>query len=296
MTTADGIIIKALSGFYYVKCNEIIYSCRAKGAFRNSNECPLVGDYVTIELGEDNTGTVSKIHERKNEFLRPPIANLDKLFIVISTCEPTPNRLNIDKLTAICEYKDIEPVIVITKTDLVDDFHLLETYKNVGYSTIYLSNVDTNNFEEIHAQLNGSLSAFAGNTGVGKSSLLNNIFPDLTLATSHISKKLGRGRHTTRHVELFPVDNGYVADTPGFGSMDIGKYDIIYKDKLELCFKEFAPHLNQCKFTGCSHTTEKGCAILAAVESGEISASRFESYVALYNDAKNLKEWEHQTK
>lgn len=296
MIQKQGIIKKAISGFYYVLCDGVSYECRAKGAFRNSNMTPLVGDNVMIELQEDESGTVSAVLPRKNSFLRPPVANIDKLFIIISTCQPSPNMLVIDKLTAMCEYKDIEPIIVITKTDIQHDLPLFEAYKSVGFKTIYLSNEDTIDFSAVKNELVGCISAFTGNTGVGKSSLLNNIFPELILDTAHISKKLGRGRHTTRHVELFDVESsgdiGYVADTPGFGSMDMVKYDIIYKDKLELCFKEFAPYLNKCKFTGCSHTVEKGCAIIEALNNGDIVQTRFESYVALYNEAKNFNKWE----
>ncbi len=292
----NGLIIKAISGFYYVVANEKCYECRARGVFRNNDQSPLVGDRVTIEVDDNEKGTVTSIKERKNSFMRPPIANLDKLFIVASTCEPTPSLLIIDKLIAVCEYKDIEPVIVITKTDLKEGNELHQIYENSGFTVVSLSNIENGNFDDVKAQLHDSISAFAGNTGVGKSSLLNNIYPKLELETSHISKKLGRGRHTTRQVELFHLDNydGYVADTPGFGSMEIGLYDIIYKDKLQYCFREFEPYLNTCKFTGCSHTVEKGCEVLKALEDGLIEKTRFESYVTMYNDAKNLKEWEQK--
>ena len=287
-----GIIKKAISGFYYVVSEDETYECRGKGVFRNSNITPLVGDRVCIELQDNDKGTVSEVLQRKNSFLRPPIANLDKLFIIISTCEPSPNILVTDKLIAVCEYKDIEPIIVITKTDLKHDKALFESYNQAGFKTLYISNEDTNDFSDIKSELTGCISAFTGNTGVGKSSLLNNIFPELFLETSHISRKLGRGRHTTRHVELFDVEGGYVADTPGFGSMDMVKYDVIYKDKLELCFREFAPYLNKCKFTGCSHRTEKGCAVIEGLSRGDIGQERFDSYVTMYNEAQLLKAWE----
>ena len=289
-----GIIKKAIAGFYYVYSEGETYECRAKGVFRNNKITPLVGDKVNIELQIDNKGTVCEIGERKNDFLRPPLANLDKLFIIISTCEPSPNILVIDKLIAVCEYKDIEPIIIITKTDLKHDIELYESYKLAGFKTLYISNEQADDFSEIKVELKDSISAFTGNTGVGKSSLLNNIFPDLFLPTSHVSKKLGRGRHTTRHVELYDVEGGYVADTPGFGSMEIVKYDVIYKDKLELCFREFKPYLNKCKFTGCSHRSEKGCAVIEGLNNGEIGQIRFNSYVAMYNEAQQLKQWEQK--
>lgn len=262
----------------------------------------MVGDHVTIELDSDRNdnegfkGIISEVGERKNSFLRPPMANLDKLFIVISTCEPSPSLLVIDKLIAVCEYKDIEPIIVITKIDLKHSGDLYDIYVKSGFKTIAISNIKTESFDEIRNQLNKAVSAFAGNTGVGKSSLINNMYPKLSLETANISKKLGRGKHTTRHVELYKLNdvNGYVADTPGFGSMEIGRYDIILKDKLQYCFRDFEPYIDKCKFTGCSHTVEKGCAVIAALENNQIMQSRFDSYVAMYNDAKNIKEWEQK--
>lgn len=289
-----GIINKAISGFYYVQSEGKLYECKAKGVFRNENTTPLVGDRVDFELDENNRGIVTKVLERKNEFTRPPIANIDKLFIITSILEPAPSLIVIDKLITICEYKDIEPIIVITKIDLGDFAKLKEIYTAAGFTVCALNNLAQNEFSEIKEHLRDCISAFAGNTGVGKSSLINNIYPELDLETAHISKKLGRGRHTTRHVELYYIAeiNAHVADTPGFGSMDMAKYEIIMKDKLQYCFREFEPFLNQCKFTGCSHTSEKGCKILEAVKSGEISGERFASYLELYNDAKQIKEWE----
>lgn len=287
-----GLIKRAISGFYYVISGEICYECKARGKFRQDEVTPLVGDRVEFEIDDNQKGIVTKILTRKNEFLRPPLANLDKLFIVVSTCEPVPSMLVIDKLTAICEYKDITPIIIITKTDLKDGADLQQIYENTGYKTISISNKLANDFSHIKAEFTNCISAFAGNTGVGKSSLLNNIYEKLGLETSHISKKLGRGRHTTRQVELFAVENGYVADTPGFGTIEVEKYDVIKKDKLELCFCEFKPYLNKCKFTGCSHTCEKGCAIISALDEGKIEKTRFESYVSMYKDAKEIKDWD----
>lgn len=291
-----GVINKAISGFYYVACDMDVYECKARGIFRNDNTTPLVGDKVVFEIDDDNRGIVTEVLKRKNEFTRPPIANIDKLFIVTSILEPAPSLIVIDKLITICEYKDIVPIIVITKTDLKDASELKKIYEGAGFQVITLSNLENDTFDEVKNYLRDSISAFAGNTGVGKSSLINNIYPTLELETAHISKKLGRGRHTTRHVELYYIKelNGYVADTPGFGSMDMAKYEIIMKDKLQYCFREFEPYLNRCKFTGCSHTVEKGCAVLEALNHGKIAKERFDSYVELYNDAKQIKEWEQK--
>lgn len=270
------------------------FECTARGVFRKDDISPLVGDMVEISVDGNQKGLITTVLKRKNWFLRPAIANLDKLFLVISTCQPNPSPIVIDKLIAVCEYKDIEPIIVITKTDLKSEEHLYELYNKSGFKTIALSNLEEQNFDQIKAELRSSISAFAGNTGVGKSSLMNNIYPNLQLETADISKKLGRGKHTTRHVELYKVDeaDGYVADTPGFGAMELGRYEIIYKDKLEFCFREFAPFLNKCKYTGCSHTVEKGCAVLEGLAQGAIQQARFDSYVEMYNDAKTLNEWE----
>ncbi len=294
MQTMTGLITKAISGFYYCRCGDTVYECRARGVFRNEEITPLVGDRAVFEPEEDGRGFVTGILERKNQFRRPPIANLDKLLIVAAVRQPVPSPLVIDKLTTVCEYKEIEPVIVITKTDLGDGSELEEIYRKAGFTVISLSNLETEDFAPVRECLRGCVTAFAGNTGVGKSSLLNNVCPRLQLETADISRKLGRGRHTTRHVELFYIEelSGYVADTPGFGTMDMAQYELIRKDQLQYCFREFEPYLNQCQFTGCSHTAEKGCRIRQALEDGEISRSRYESYLALYEEARQLKDWE----
>lgn len=297
----SGLITKAVAGSYCVLCDEEKYECKARGSFRNKGESPLVGDYVDFEPENGFRGVITDIHERKNSFLRPPLSNLDKLFIVTSICEPAPSYIILDKLITICEYKDIKPIIVITKIDLKDSVELERIYTKAGFDVISISNVrdaQPSDLELLRAKLSGGISAFAGNTGVGKSSLLNNLYPKLALETSHISKKLGRGRHTTRHVELFRLEDtdGFVADTPGFGSIELMQYDIIMKDKLQYCFREFVQYLNKCRFTGCSHTVEKGCAVLEAYSRGEIEPTRLDSYRAMYEDAKEIKEWEHKCK
>ena len=290
-----GLIVKAISGFYYCSSEGQIYECRGRGSFRNDEIIPLVGDHVEFDPSAAG-GFVTKILPRKNEFTRPPMANLDRLFIVASVKKPFPNPLVIDKLTAVCEHKGIEPVIVITKTDLGETGELETIYRKAGYPVLALDNREADKAElyKIKDLTRGKISAFCGNTGVGKSSLLNNLFPSLNLQTGDISRKLGRGRHTTRTVELYPVGEPgtYVADTPGFGTMDLQQYGTIRKDELADCFPEFVPFLGKCRFTGCSHTSEKGCAVLEGLREGAIAASRFESYCALYNQAKQIKEWE----
>ena len=283
----QGIIIKAISGFYYVETECGIVECKAKGVFRKKGITPLVGDTVVIE---DNT--VSEVLPRKNEMLRPPAANLDRVLTIVSASDPEPNLFVLDKIIAVCEFKGIEPVIVVTKTDLKDGRELYELYKNAGY-TVILTNPSVDNLEEIREVLKGKITLFVGNTGVGKSTLLNRIFPNLELKTAEISTKLGRGRHTTRHVEMYKLpEGGYVADTPGFSTVEPEQYDRILKEDLQHCFKEFEEYIGKCKFQDCSHRVEKGCAVLEALNDGKIAKSRHESYTMIYEDAAKIKEWE----
>lgn len=289
----QGLILKGIGGFYYVKTSDKIYECKARGLFRKNEVIPLAGDRVVIEVDENTEkGYIIEIKDRKNSFIRPPVANIDKLFLVVSATSPTPNLEVLDKLIAIAEYKDVEPIIVITKTDLCEYQHLVDVYKKAGFSVHTYSAVEKSDTSQILAELSGCITAFCGNSGVGKSSLLNGLFPELNLKTNIISEKLGRGKHTTREVMLYEVEGGYVADTPGFSSIDLERYEIIYKDKLQYCFRDFADYIENCKFTGCSHTKEKGCAVIEAVLNGEIATSRHASYIAMYESAKNLKEWE----
>ena len=289
----QGRILKATGGFYYVWSDGILYECRARGLFRKNGMIPLVGDWVEIEETGSQTGYVTRILPRKNSLTRPPLANLDQLFLVISILDPKPNLLVLDQLIAIAEYKKIEPVLVITKTDLGDWETLAGLYRKAGFQVFCTGWEQDSDLKPLQQAMQGKISAFCGNSGVGKSSLLNRIDQRLDLSTAQTSRKLGRGRHTTRHVQLYPVEGGgYIADTPGFSSMDLERYETILKDQLQYCFREFDPYLDQCRFTGCSHTKEKGCAVLEAVAKGEISASRHESYCRLYEEAKQIKEWE----
>lgn len=272
---------------------DTVYECKARGNFRNKKITPLVGDNVEISVNENAENRIENIFERKNSLVRPPLANIDQLFIVSSIVDPFINTYNIDKMTALAEYKGIEPVIVLTKIDLSDDYKkYAEIYVKSGFTVITCNNLNGEGSEKVMPLLNGKTSAFSGNTGVGKSSLLNALNPQLAVKTGETSKKLGRGKHTTRHCELYKVGGGYVADTPGFSSLDFEKGETILKDELFDCFREFRPYFGMCKFTSCTHINEKGCAVCAAVEDGEISESRHNSYVKMYNDVKNIKEWE----
>jgi len=292
-----GQIIKATGGFYYVQCADEIISCRARGLFRLKETSPHVGDIVDITVAqEDGGGTVSHIHPRKNDLIRPPLANLDYMALIISAADPAPNFQIIDKLLAILEYKDIPALIALTKPDLADVSGLSGIYKNAGYPVFVVNNLTGDGSDELAGEMSGKLSALCGNSGVGKSSLLNAIDPNLGLAVGDTSRKLGRGRHTTRHVEIFTLRNGaMVADTPGFSSVDLLMMSELRVHNLADSFIEFGLHApNGCRFQDCRHIAEHGCAVRDAVEKGEISESRYKSYRALHDEIKDIKEWERK--
>jgi ribosome biogenesis GTPase len=288
----NGLILKGIGGFYYVETALGIFECKARGAFRNQKITPLAGDRVVITINDNQENTIDSIDERKNFLRRPPIANIDIMAIVVSTVNPKPSTLVIDRLTAIAVHKGIEPVIIITKSDLASTDGLLKIYEKSGIKTVSVSSVTGEGVEDVRKLLDGKISVFTGNSAVGKSTLLNAIDSSLSLQTGEYSEKLGRGRHTTRQVELFKLCGGYLADTPGFSSLDFEKSDKILKDELPYCFPEFEKLLGNCKFSTCTHTCEKGCKVVEAVENGEISVSRHNSYKLFYEEAKNIKEWE----
>lgn len=292
MKTLNGTIIKGIGGFYYVEAADEIYECKARGVFRKEKLSPLVGDKVSISINENAENTIDEIMPRKNALTRPPVVNIDNLIIVVSTVEPKPSTLVIDKLIAVAEHKNIEPIIVVTKSDLASAQEIFDIYTLAGFKTIIVSNETKDGVDEVKAVLKDKISALTGNSGVGKTSLLNNLDETLALKTAQISKKLGRGRHTTRQAELYRVCDGFVVDTPGFSSFEIDKSDIILKDELAYCFRDFSDYIEKCKFyPSCTHTADKGCAVVEAVNEGKISKSRHNSYVQLYNEVKDIKEW-----
>ncbi len=293
----EGLVRKGIGGFYTVETPEGIYTCTARGKFRKARISPYAGDRVRILGEEDGTGALEEILPRKNFLVRPPIANIDQLFIVTSLRDPSPDPLILDKTIAAAELEQIAPVLVLTKTDLDDVSPLQEIYSVAGIPCFAVSSVTGEGVDQVGALLEGRISAFTGNSGVGKSTLLNALFPDLQLKTGEISQKLGRGRHTTREVELYKLEGGgYVADTPGFSTFDIERYRMTDKEKLAFGFREFAPYLGACQFSSCSHTCEKGCAVLQAVEEGKIPRSRHESYCAMYQEVKDVKQWQQKSK
>lgn len=292
-----GILIKAISGFYYVACDGNVYECKARGNFRKAGVSPVVGDTVEFTLTDKIHGIVEQISKRKNLFNRPLVANIDKLFIVSAYSTPAPDTLMIDRLTALAIYNNIEPIIVFNKSDMGNFDELYGIYSNSGFKTYVVSAKDNVGIAELKDEMCDSVCAFSGNSGVGKSSILNALFPMLQLKTGEVSDKLGRGRHTTRHTELFFVGDGaYVVDTPGFSTVDTNEDLYDFKLSLADCFPDFCEYLGGCKFTSCSHTTEKGCAVIDAVQRGDIQKSRHDSYVSLAAELKDITAWNNKQK
>ncbi len=291
MVNKKGIILKGVGGFYYVKTDSEVFECKARGIFRKDSLKPFVGDIVEISPISATQAIIEKIKQRKNYLIRPPISNVDQLIIVSSIANPVFNTVFIDKLISIACFNNIEPILVISKVDLEDPSELLKIYKSAEIKTIVTSKDDKNSHEAIKKLLPSKVTVFTGNSGVGKSTLLNFIDKRLTLETGLISQKLKRGKHTTRHVELYPIENGFVADTPGFSNIDLQKFNIITREDLEYSLKEFRPFLGECKFNSCNHIGEKGCFIIKAIEEGKINPSRYSSYLSMYNEIKNIEEW-----
>lgn len=252
---------------------------------------------MTFTATENSNGIIDSITERKNFLIRPPVANIDKLFIVSSFEAPAPNTLVIDKMTVIALHNNIEPIIVFNKCDAGDFTKWVEIYKKSGFKTYVVSATNGFGMEILQDELKDSVAAFTGNSGVGKSSILNYWLGEDTIATGAVSEKLGRGRHTTRHTQLYPLPfGGFVADTPGFSSLEIDSFDYSLKENLADYFPEFKEVSENCKFTGCTHTKEKGCAVLDGVENGNIAPSRHQSYIELFKMLKNLKPWNSKKK
>ena len=292
----EGIIFKALSGFYYVDGPDGPVTCRARGKFRHRGESPLVGDRVTYTQLEDGSGALDSILPRRNAFRRPAVANIDALVIIASGAIPITDPFLIDRVASLATYKGCENIICFNKCDLDGADELFETYTRAGFRTFRVSAETGEGIDALSAAIAGRICAFTGNSGVGKSSILNALEPEFGLETGDVSVRLGRGRHTTRHVELFRLKNGaVVADTPGFSSFDTEEFsETCRPEELAATFPEFRPYLDQCRFQGCAHVKEKGCAVLAARKAGEIAKSRHESYVRLYQQAKEVPEWKRK--
>ena len=291
----EGRIQKALSGFYYVETNGRILTCRARGKFRKDGISPLVGDLVEVrELGSGE-GFVEKIRPRKNTFTRPAVANIDQLVVIASAAIPRTDPYLIDRVAAIAALKGCRVVVLLNKCDLDRADELYGIYRAAGFPTLRVSAETGEGMEDLKALIAEKLSAFTGNSGVGKSSILHALDPAFRIQVGEVSQALGRGRHTTRHVELYRLSCGAeVVDSPGFSSFETNELNLELKNRLPETFLEFAPYLDRCRFVGCSHIREKGCAVLEALRRGEIQESRHKSYLRLYEELKPLQDWQVQ--
>ncbi len=288
----EGQIIKALSGFYYVLSDDIVYQCRARGLFRNTKQTPLVGDFVKFDAANLTDGYVTKLLPRKNELVRPPVANIDQALVAVSAKNPSFSPKLLDRFLVLVEFNRIDAIILVTKMDLVNDEdkaelnQYIEDYQKLGYRVEQLSTewpVDQASFTDL---LTGKSSVIAGQSGVGKSSFLNLLNPELSIETAEISKHLGRGKHTTRHTELIEVFGGMIADTPGFSSLD---FDQIELEQLPFCFRDIDHYRDDCKFRGCMHVNEPNCGVKKAVANGEMTQYRYENYLEFYQEIKSRK-------
>lgn len=291
---SDGRIIRSLSGFYEVKTDEGMVTCHARGSLRRGSEIPLTGDLVTISV-ERGKGMVEKIRPRRNSFVRPAVANVDALVVFAANVNPVTEPFLIDRVAAIAGDQEVQVYICVNKCDLDPAKDLIRIYTHAGFEVIAASAETGEGIEQLRELIQGKLVAFTGNSGVGKSSILNRLCPQLQLPTGEVSEKLGRGRHTTRHVELYDLGGGtLVADTPGFSSFDTDQMDVMLKENLQYAFPDFGVHLGKCQFHDCSHRKEPGCAVTAALAAGEIEPTRYDSYLRLYEKASQIKEWERK--
>ena len=287
-----GRILRSLSGFYDVLTPAGLVTCRARGILRKADSVPLTGDMVEITV-EKGMGMVERILPRKNSFVRPAVANVDALVIFAANVNPITEPFLIDRVAAIAGDQEVQVILCVNKSDLDPAVDLVRIYKNAGFSVISTSAETGEGVQELRQMIQGKLTAFTGNSGVGKSSILNRLCPDLKLPTGEVSEKLGRGRHTTRHVELYALDaDTLVADTPGFSSFDTDQMDVILKENLQYAFPDFGAYIGKCQFHDCSHRKEPGCAVTAAVRVGELEESRYDSYLRLYEKASQIKQWE----
>lgn len=289
----QGIILKAMSGFYYTDTGEELLECRARGRLRREGFAPLVGDRAEVTPLPEGKGVLERVLPRKNEFLRPAVANIDQMVVVVSEAIPRTDPFLIDRIAAAAEMKGCQVVICVNKCDVEQGEGLWRLYRDAGFPALRVSAETGEGLDGLVPLMAGKVSAFTGNSGVGKSSILNALEPGFRLRVGEVSDKLGRGRHTTRHVELFRLSCGaVVADTPGFSSFDSETLDWTAKEKLASAMRDFLPYLGRCRYNDCSHTSEPGCAVLEAVRSGKIAASRHESYRRLYDMVKDKKEWQ----
>ena len=289
----EGRIIKALSGFYTVQTAEGLLTCKARGRFRLDGTSPLVGDRVLCHREADGSGRIDRVQERRNWFIRPAVANIDALVFIASNTNPVTDPFLIDRVSVLAAEEDIDLIVCVNKMDLDEGAELRRNYELAGFPVVCTSAETGEGIESLRSLMRGKVSAFTGNTGVGKSSLLNRLMPGLSLPTDVVSEKLGRGKHTTRHVELFQLEeDSYVADTPGFASFELEMVKPVPKERLQQDFRDFGPYIGKCRFPDCSHRREPDCAVRSAVEVGLVSDSRYRSYLRLYELSAQHKPWE----
>lgn len=291
----EGTIIKALSGFYYVSSEEQVYECKARGKFRLDGTSPLVGDKVSFSIDTNGKGFIDKVFDRKNSFIRPAVANIDALVFVAANTNPVTDPFLIDRVSVIAEEADCDLIVCINKTDIDPADELYAIYTGAGFETLRTSTVTGEGIPELKAALKGKICAFTGNSGVGKSSILNSIVPEFNIEVAAVSNKLGRGKHTTRHVELYDIgDDTFIADTPGFASFDIEMMQTIDKRELQHDFRDFKMYIGNCRFNDCAHLKEPGCAVTEALQIGDIMPSRYQSYKRLYELSAQNNFWENK--
>ena len=291
----EGTIIKALSGFYYVSSEEQVYECKARGKFRLDGTSPLVGDKVSFAIDTNGKGFIDNVFDRKNSFIRPAVANIDALVFVAANTNPVTDPFQIDRVSVIAEEADCDLIVCINKTDIDPADELYAIYTGAGFETLRTSTVTGEGIPELKAALKGKICAFTGNSGVGKSSILNSIVPEFNIEVAAVSNKLGRGKHTTRHVELYDIgDDTFIADTPGFASFDIEMMQTIDKRELQHDFRDFKMYIGNCRFNDCAHLKEPGCAVTEALQIGDIMPSRYQSYKRLYELSAQNNFWENK--
>lgn len=291
----EGTIIKALSGFYYVSSEEQVYECKARGKFRLDGTSPLVGDKVSFAIDTNGKGFIGNVFDRKNSFIRPAVANIDALVFVAANTNPVTDPFLIDRVSVIAEEADCDLIVCINKTDIDPADELYAIYTGAGFETLRTSTVTGEGIPELKAALKGKICAFTGNSGVGKSSILNSIVPEFNIEVAAVSNKLGRGKHTTRHVELYDIgDDTFIADTPGFASFDIEMMQTIDKRELQHDFRDFKMYIGNCRFNDCAHLKEPGCAVTEALQIGDIMPSRYQSYKRLYELSAQNNFWENK--
>lgn len=290
---ADGIISKAISGFYYVSSEDGLLECKARGRFRLDGTSPLVGDRVRCSRDQNGKGRIDAVEPRRNWFIRPAVANIDAMVFVAANTNPVTDPFLVDRVSVIAAEADCQLILCINKADIDPGEELYNTFTAAGFPVVRTSAETGQGMEALRTLIDGKICAFTGNSGVGKSSILNRLLPGAAIPTGAVSEKLGRGKHTTRHVELYALGGDtFVADTPGFASFDVEMMTPIPKEQLQYDFIDFAPYLGRCRFNDCAHLKEPGCAVTQALAQGELMPSRYRSYVRLYELSAQHKSWE----